>query len=157
MALVRRQRYSFRPNRPLSLLVILYYLTENNWEKGEMSLIRNIYDPIPAPQFRPCQPLGCKWVFQSFVQRLLRGLCSGREADVLLFCAHYMLIMYRYLSSRPLFRFAQHVMAAFFIVRTKVYARENKGVRSWEQRCTLTMKRSYARDGTLRWWEYISL
>ncbi|EEX70884.1 hypothetical protein GCWU000325_02126 [Alloprevotella tannerae ATCC 51259] len=47
-----------------------------------------------------------------------------------MFGAHYMLIMYRYLSSRPLFRFAQYVMAAFFIVRTKVYARENKGVRS---------------------------
>ena len=86
--------------------------------------------------------LSAAWVqmgFSKLVQRLLRGLCSGREADVLLFCTHYMLIMHWYLSSRPLFRFAQHVMAAFFIVRTKVYARENKGVRSRWKGLTLVM------------------
>ena len=86
--------------------------------------------------------LSASWVqvwFSKLIQPLLRGLCSRREADVLLSCAHYMLIKHWYLSSRPLFRFAQHVMAAFFIVRTKVYARENKGVRSRWKGLTLVM------------------
>jgi len=30
-----------------------------------MGLIRNIYDPISAPQFRPCQSLGRKCGYQS--------------------------------------------------------------------------------------------
>ena len=78
------------------------------------------------------------WLSKLF-QRLLRRLYLWSEAGVLLFCAHYMLIMHWFLSSRPLFRFAQHVMAAFFIVRTKVYARENKGVRSRWKGLTLVM------------------